>query len=85
MVPGGSQRPARSEEAAMVAISASVNGYEVQAHVFCGACFWGEDVPADKAVQVATEHEASPAHIEAELAEMLIEDLAEALRAERGY
>jgi len=69
----------------MVAISASVNGYEDQAHVFCGACFWGEDVPADKAVQVATEHEASPAHVEVELAEMLVEVLAEALRAERGY
>ena len=53
--------------------------------MFCGACFWGEDVPADKAVQVATEHEASPAHVEAELAEMLVEVLAEALRAERGY
>ena len=69
----------------MVAITVSVNGYEDQAHVFCGACFWGDDVPADKAVQVATEHEASPAHVEAELAEMLNEDLAEALRAYRGY
>jgi len=69
----------------MVAITVSVNGYEDQAHLFCGACFWGEDVPTDKAVQVATEHEASPAHVEAELADMLVEVLAEALRAERGY
>src|SRR5215216_6301537 len=83
--PAGHRGPLAAKEAAMVAISASVNGYEDQAHVFCGACFFGEDVPADKAVQVATEHEASPAHIEAELAEMLIEVLAEALRAERGY
>jgi len=69
----------------MVAITGSVNGYEDQAHVFCGACFWGEDVPADKAVQVATEHEASPAHVEAELADLVVEVLAEALRAECGY
>jgi hypothetical protein len=69
----------------MVAISASVNGYEDQAHVFCGACFWGEDVPADKAVQVATEHDASPEHIQAEVEDQVLEALAEALRAERGY
>jgi hypothetical protein len=69
----------------MVAITPSVNGYEDQAHVLCGACFWGDDAPADKAVQVATEHEASPAHVEAELADLVVEVLAEALRAERGY
>jgi len=69
----------------MVAITASVNGSEDEAHVFCPACFWGEDVPAQDATQIATEHEASPAHVEAELAEMLLEVLAEALRAERGY
>jgi hypothetical protein len=69
----------------MVAITASVNGFEDQAHVFCAPCFWGDDVPVDKAGQIATEHEASEAHIAAELADALVEAVAEALRAERGY
>ncbi len=69
----------------MVAITASANGFEDQAHAFCAACFWGEDVPVGKAEEVATEHEASPTHIEAELADALFEALAESLRAERGY
>jgi hypothetical protein len=69
----------------MVAITASVNGSEDEAHVFCPACFWGEDVPAQDATQIATEHEATSEHTAAELDDQDFEVLAEAVRDERGY
>jgi len=69
----------------MVAITASVNGFEDQANVSCALCFWGDDVPVDKALQVATEHEASDAHIEAEVAEAQFEAIVESLRVKRGH
>jgi hypothetical protein len=69
----------------MVAIAASVNGSEHEAHVSCGPCWWGEDVAAEKAVHIATEHEAMPAHIAAEGEERDFELLVEAVRDQRGY
>jgi hypothetical protein len=69
----------------MVAIAPSVDGDEDQAHVFCPPCMWGEEVPADKAVQIATEHEATPEHVAAEDQEQDFELLLEAVRDHRGY
>jgi hypothetical protein len=58
---------------------------EAVCHLFCDVDWWGEDAPTGKAVQLATEHEASPEHIHAEVEDQVLEALAEALRAERGY
>ena len=40
----------------MLDIIASVKGTEAEVHVFCPDCFWGEDVPAERAVQIVEEH-----------------------------
>jgi hypothetical protein len=70
----------------MVAITASRTGIEDTADVFCPECLWGADeVPAEEALQVATDHEMAPEHLQAELANELVDMLSEALRAERGY
>jgi hypothetical protein len=69
----------------MVAIAPSVAGDNDQAHVFCQPCWWGEDVPADKAAQIATEHEATREHLAAEEEERDFELLLEAVRDHRGY
>jgi hypothetical protein len=69
----------------MVAITRSVSGNEDEAHVFCSLCFFGEDVPTEKAVQIATEHETGLKHIIAEVLDEAFQATAEALRVERGY
>jgi hypothetical protein len=68
-----------------VAIIASVNGSEDEVHVFCPDCFWGEDVPADKAVQIVDEHVATEKHTENERAGDEIQAALERLEVERGY
>jgi len=69
----------------MVGIAPSVIGDVDQAHVFCQPCWWGEDVPSDKAAQIATEHETTPEHLAAESEEQDFELLLEAVRDHRGY
>ena len=69
----------------MVAIAPSVAGDHAQAHVFCQPCWWGEDVPTDKAAQIATEHEATFEHVATEEEERDFELLLEAVRDHRGY
>ncbi len=53
--------------------------------MFCQPCWWGEDVPSDKAAQIATEHETTPEHLAAESEEQDFELLLEAVRDHRGY
>jgi hypothetical protein len=69
----------------MVAISPSVTGNEQETHVFCSLDFWGEDVPTDQALRIATEHEASDQHIEAEIEQIELEVAIERRRERRGY
>ncbi len=69
----------------MVAITASVNGSERTAHVFCPDCMWGEDVPTNEAEAIVDEHVMTDAHIENELAGDQIEAVLERLAVERGY
>lgn len=69
----------------IVAIGPRVEDGESKVHVSCGPCFWGEDVDEATATQIATEHMRTPEHLQAEAAEQLVERLAEALRADRGW
>jgi hypothetical protein len=73
------------EDGESVVIGPSVEDGERKVHVWCGPCFWGEDVDEAEAVQVATEHMRTLEHLRAEAADQLVERLAEALSAERGY
>jgi hypothetical protein len=70
---------------AAVAITDSVNRTPGQAHVFCGPCWFGEEVPEQEALAVAAKHEASPGHLEAELDDIAFELLADRLRVKRGH
>jgi hypothetical protein len=69
----------------MVVMTASTSGSDNEVHVFCSLDFFGEDVPLDQAVQVATEHEMSDGHIEAEVEEMVLEGAVERRSDERGW
>jgi hypothetical protein len=77
--------PSVEDGESIVAIGPSVEGGERKLHVWCGPCFWGEDVDEAEAIQVATEHMRTLKHRGAEAAEHLVERLAEALSAERGH
>jgi hypothetical protein len=70
---------------AAVAITASVNHTPGQAHVSCGPCWFGKDVPVKRAVAVAIAHVASPGHRDEELAGLAFDLLAERVSVERGY
>ena len=69
----------------MLDIIASVKGTEAEAHVFCPDCFWGEDVPAERAVQIVEEHVKTDTHIDNELAGDEMQAVLERLTLERGY
>jgi hypothetical protein len=67
----------------MVHIMPTVN--EAVSHLFCDEDWWGDDVPSDQALDITLEHEASDAHIEAEIFLATFEDAVELASAERGY
>jgi uncharacterized protein YktB (UPF0637 family) len=69
----------------MVDFIASIKGTEAEAHVFCPDCFWGEDVLAERAVQIVEEHVKTDTHIENELAGDEMQAVLERLTLERGY
>jgi hypothetical protein len=67
----------------MVHITPTVN--QSASNLFCDVDWWGDEVPSDQALDIALAHEASDAHIEAEIAQAAFEDAAELVRAERGH
>jgi hypothetical protein len=66
----------------MVHITATIN--EAVSRLFCDVDWWGDEVPSDQALDIALEHEASDLHIEAEIAEVVLEEAVERVSAERG-
>jgi hypothetical protein len=66
----------------MVHITPTIN--EAISKLFCDVDWWGDEVPSDQALDIALEHEASNAHIEAEIAEAVLEEAVERAGAERG-
>ena len=66
----------------MVHITPTIN--EAISKLFCDVDWWGDEVPSDQALDIALEHEASDAHIEAEIAEAVLEVAVERASAERG-
>lgn len=68
-----------------VAITASVNGNEAEAHVSCPDCWWGEDVPRAEAPAVVEQHMVTDEHIENEVAGDQIEAALLRIWVERGY
>ena len=69
----------------MVATARSVSGSPDQCHVWCTSCWWGDDVPADQAAEIATTHAASLDHSANQLDDLLFAVLSEAVGDERGY
>jgi hypothetical protein len=67
-----------------VAIARSVSGCADQCHVWCTSCWWGGDVPVDKAVEIAASHAASLEHLLNQLDDALFALLVEGVRDERG-
>jgi hypothetical protein len=57
---------------------------EAVSKLFCDVDWWGDEVPSDQALDIALEHEASDAHIEAEIAEAVLEVAVDRASAERG-
>jgi hypothetical protein len=66
----------------MVHITPTIN--EAISKLFCDVDWWGDEVPSDQALDIALEHEASDLHIEAEIAEEVLEEAVERVSAERG-
>jgi len=66
----------------MVHISPTVN--EAISRLFCDVDWWSDEVPSDQALDIALEHEASEAHIDAEIADAALEEAVERASAERG-
>ena len=66
----------------MVHITATIN--EAVSRLFCDVDWWGDEVPSDQALDIALEHEASDLHIDAEIAEVTLEEAVERVSAERG-
>ena len=66
----------------MVHITATIN--EAISKLFCDVDWWGDEVPSDQALDIALEHEASDAHIEAEIAEVALEVAVERASAGRS-
>ena len=66
----------------MVHITPTLN--EAVSRLFCDIDWWGDEVPSDQALDIALEHEASDLHIDAEIAEVTLEEAVERVSAERG-
>ena len=66
----------------MVHITPTAN--ETVSRLFCDVDWWGDEVPSDQALDIALEHETSDAHIEAEIADVALEEAVERVSAERG-
>ena len=66
----------------MVHITPTIN--EAISKLFCDVDWWGDEVPSEQALDIALEHEASDAHIDAEIAEAVLEGAVERASAERG-
>ena len=66
----------------MVHITPTIN--EAIAKLFCDVDWWGDEVPSDQALDIALEHEASDLHLDAEIAEVALEEAVERVSAERG-
>jgi hypothetical protein len=66
----------------MVYITPTIN--EAVSRLFCDVDWWGDEVPSDQALDIALEHEASDLHIDAEIAEVTLEEAVERVSAERG-
>jgi hypothetical protein len=66
----------------MVHITPTIN--EAVCRLFCDVDWWGDEAPSDQGRDIALEHEASDAHIEAEIAEVTLEEAVERVSTERG-
>jgi hypothetical protein len=66
----------------MVHITPTAN--EAVSRLFCDVDWWGDEVPSGQALDIALEHEASDLHIEAEIAEVDLEEAVQRAWAERG-
>ena len=66
----------------MVHITPTIN--EAISKLFCDVDWWGDEVPSEQALDFALEHEASDAHIDAEIAEAVLEVAVDRASAERG-
>ena len=66
----------------MVHITPTIN--EAVSKLFCDVDWWGDEVPSDQALDITLEHEASDRHLEAEIAEVALEEAVERVSAERG-
>ena len=66
----------------MVHITPTLN--EAIAKLFCDVDWWGDEVPSDQALDIALEHEASDAHIEADNADVALDEADERAWAGRG-
>ena len=66
----------------MVHITPTIN--EAISKLFCDVDWWGDEVSSDQAFDIALEHEASDAHIDAEIADAALEFAVERTSAERG-
>jgi hypothetical protein len=66
----------------MVHITPTIN--EAVSRLFCDVDWWGDEVPSDQALDIALEHEASDLHIDAEIAEVTLDEAVERVSAERG-
>jgi hypothetical protein len=66
----------------MVHITPTLN--EAVSRLFCDIDWWGDEVPSDQALDIALEHEASDLHLDAEIAEVVLEEAVERVSAERG-
>jgi hypothetical protein len=66
----------------MVHITPTLN--EAVSRLFCDIDWWGDEVPSDQALDIALEHEASDLHLDAEIAEVALEEAVERVSAERG-
>jgi hypothetical protein len=69
-------------EAAMVHITPTLN--EAIYKLFCDIDWWSDEAPCDQALDIALAHEASEAHIDAEIADAALEEAVERASAERG-
>jgi hypothetical protein len=69
-------------EASMVHITPTIN--EATSKLFCDVDWWGDEVPSDQALDIALDHEASDAHIDAEIADAVLEEAVERASAQRG-
>jgi hypothetical protein len=69
-------------EASMVHITPTIN--EATSKLFCDVDWWGDEVPSGQALDIAVEHEASDAHIDAEIADAALEEAVERASAQRG-